>query len=881
MRKLPPPLSCVAALLALSTLPSTGAPLITEFLASNQTGILDEDLTRQDWIEIHNPDASPVNLGGYHLTDDAALPARWTFPSGVNLAPGAYLVVFASGKDRAVAGQNLHTNFSLASGGEYLGLYAPGGMGAALSEYAPTYPAQSGDVSYGLLNPVAGSPTGFFTTPTPGAANNAASAPAGPVLFVPASKTFNQGASFTVSLSTPSPTATIRYTINRGRPIGVEGITGTFTANAATDELTLAGHAFRDRDEVQIEGVNVNNLGQAINYYVIRTGANTIKLSTEPGGTPYDLTASSNVTLRRDAAVFTASGATMTSAYHPFYDRDPVQLSTTGTLPTGLAAGTTYYVVWLTRNTYQLSATLGGTGITTTATGTGVHTVRRQPAAIYSGPLTVNHSQRIRAQAFETARPDGPIGSEAYLALDAAAQTFTSPVPIMILHSWGSGHPSATAQTPEDTKEAVWFTFEPKPEGTPPATTMVARMTTVPDLATPGYFERRGSSTFGATKYSMTMGAYNESNTGKNVSPLGFASNDDFVLNAPWQFDTSLMHNDLIYRLSNEAGRYAPNTRHVEMFMSVNNETANTPGGNPAWGLVTGASTSADYYGVYSFQDKISRGNNRLDIEKLEPTDNTAPNVQGGYVFKIDRLDTGDAGVGGGGRTFAHVQPKEFSSYPAHLQVATNAQRTYLGGVLTAMYNACLSPNFMSPTLGYQAHLDVPAAIDHWWLSILPKSADAFRLSGYWHKSRYGKLVMGPIFDFDRAMGSTDGRDANPLTWRGDNGDLGTDYFHNAGIYSPNYFQYMFADPNYWQATIDRYEELRRGVLSTAHVHAIIDEWTELLDPGNGANTPAKRNFQKFGGYRAAGTFIAGIPAVGTNGTFRGEAKNFYTLQLH
>src|SRR5688500_7288108 len=102
-----------ALLLALFTSVVRAEPIITEFLASNQTGLVDSDGDRPDWIEIHNPDGEVVDLGGYHLTDDAGLPTRWTFPAGAIIQPGGYLVVFASGKDRVVAGSPLHTNFSL------------------------------------------------------------------------------------------------------------------------------------------------------------------------------------------------------------------------------------------------------------------------------------------------------------------------------------------------------------------------------------------------------------------------------------------------------------------------------------------------------------------------------------------------------------------------------------------------------------------------------------------------------------------------------------------------------------------------------------------------------------------------------------------------
>lgn len=74
------------------------APLINEVMASNGQTIRDEDGQSPDWIEIHNPGSSPLDLGGYGLTDGAD-PFRWVFPS-VHVLAGGHLVVFASGKDR-------------------------------------------------------------------------------------------------------------------------------------------------------------------------------------------------------------------------------------------------------------------------------------------------------------------------------------------------------------------------------------------------------------------------------------------------------------------------------------------------------------------------------------------------------------------------------------------------------------------------------------------------------------------------------------------------------------------------------------------------------------------------------------------------------------
>jgi hypothetical protein len=132
-------------------------------MASNSSSLIDEDGDHSDWIEIQNRGDMAIDLAGWHLSDEADNLDKWEFPS-VNLDPGAFLIVFASNKDRAVAGGQLHTDFELAAGGEYLALTAPDETTIA-TEFAPEYPAQATDVSYGGVP----QPT-FSTLLAPGAA---------------------------------------------------------------------------------------------------------------------------------------------------------------------------------------------------------------------------------------------------------------------------------------------------------------------------------------------------------------------------------------------------------------------------------------------------------------------------------------------------------------------------------------------------------------------------------------------------------------------------------------------------------------------------------------------------------------------------------------
>lgn len=150
-------------------------PVITEFMASNEETLVDDDGEPSDWIEIFNPTSQSLSLSGWFLTDSEDNKTRWQFPA-VNLGAGDYLIVFASGENRASPGSALHTDFKLSAGGEYLALVQPDGL-TVESEFSPEYPAQSTDVSYGVTQPLVGTEdpvNGFFVIATPGAPNGGA-----------------------------------------------------------------------------------------------------------------------------------------------------------------------------------------------------------------------------------------------------------------------------------------------------------------------------------------------------------------------------------------------------------------------------------------------------------------------------------------------------------------------------------------------------------------------------------------------------------------------------------------------------------------------------------------------------------------------------------
>ena len=230
-------LSIVVATLANSL--AQAELLISEFMAQNVSGLKDHHGEYSDWIEIHNPGPETRDLEGYSLTDSSRALGKWKFPRA-SVEAGGYLLVFASGRDEQLfrvnlrgrgirfplhRAQELHTNFKLDADGEYLALVKPDGK-TVCHAYAPKYPSQRRDVSYGIIGNGGEisrhSRTGRLLEPTPGKAN----APkllgfVHPVQFSQEAGFFEKP--FALHLKSATPGAEIRYTLTGGEPSPTTG----------------------------------------------------------------------------------------------------------------------------------------------------------------------------------------------------------------------------------------------------------------------------------------------------------------------------------------------------------------------------------------------------------------------------------------------------------------------------------------------------------------------------------------------------------------------------------------------------------------------------------------------------------------------------------
>lgn len=467
-------------------------------------------------------------------------------------------------------------------------------------------------------------------------------------------------------------------------------------------------------------------------------------------------------------------------------------------------------------------------------------TNRTEPSAastLYSAPLTISTTTMVRARAIETALGFAPglVHSETYLKLGAAAATFTSNLPVIVLDDFIGG-------TPTTDRQMFWTLFTPNA-----ATANRSALTNAPELATRGRMVVRGSSSAGWPKYSMNIEAWDEANEDTPVAPLGMAPEADWILQSNYDYDRGMIRNPFMAEFSNRIGRWAPHWRFVEVFANTNNGTLDYPG---------------DYLGVYALMEKPERGADRIDVERLDKNDLAGNDVTGGYIVKVDRVDPGTSGWVTS-RNFPLTEPFGTEvrlnygypeEFPSPAPAIPAAQSAYIRNYIQAFEDAVVQPNRINPTTGlyYTDYIDRDSWVDHGLLNILSQNADCFRLSTYMYKPRGGKLFAGPIWDFDRTMASTDSRSTTFTGWSAT--QPATD------IMTWGWWKFLWTEPDFWQRFTDRWSELRASTLTNASLTGLVTQFQTDLSEA------AVRNYAKW-----TATPPRDGPDAGTTATFSDE----------
>ncbi len=476
---------------------------------------------------------------------------------------------------------------------------------------------------------------------------------------------------------------------------------------------------------------------------------------------------------------------------------------------------------------------------------------------LYTNPISLTNSAWLRARTFDVGNNPSYEASnsisESYIALTSAIADRDSDLPILIIDTMGVAFPASGSS--EQASAAVAL-FDVDPE-TGRTNILDGNL----DYSGSGGFRRRGSSTGGNAKPSLAFETWGSSGDDENFSLLGMPEESDWVLYGPFSFDRAFIHEPFIYSLSNDLGLYASRTRMIEVF------------GNTGGGIV--GNSSADYLGLYALVEKIKQGSDRVDVPDADITAvydaskdifDQDEAIEDGYVFKIDRADPGEPQFTAGGYQLSWVYPKSPSD-DSNGQKVTGDQQDYVSDFLDEFWSVLNNSDKSianDPIDGWNKYIDASTWIDYHLLNVVAMNVDAQRLSTYFSLSD-GEISFGPIWDFDRSMESTDNRDDNPNVWRSEVGDLGTDFFGEAGNGSGGrWWRQLFQDPNFFQMYIDRYHDLRQNEFSDKAVDDRINQYAAIIEES------VPRNLSRW----SQSTPRSGGCYDGCDGTWQGEVEN-------
>ena len=328
-----------------------------------------------------------------------------------------------------------------------------------------------------------------------------------------------------------------------------------------------------------------------------------------------------------------------------------------------------------------------------------------------------------------------------------------------------------------------------------------------------------------------------------NVSLLGMPPENDWVLLANYN-DKTFLRNVLAFDIFEKMGNYATRTRYCEVVL--NNE----------------------YQGIYLLGEKIKVDDERVNISKLKPEDNTGNDLTGGYIINNDYYTATDSWMSRFSPLNKPAAKVYFVYYDPKPDELTTLQKTYIQEYINSLETILYSPYFKVPVFGYKAYIDTKSFSDYFIIGEVSRNVDAYKKSRFYYKnkdSKGGLLHSGPVWDFDWAWRNLK---ENCVHFNKTDGS-GWAYKVNecdAWPVPPSWEIRLLQDNEFANLIHARYFALRKTILSQARIDHSIDSVVTLIDEAQ------KRHFQK---WKILGINV-GTPESDTQpSTFSGEIEKF------
>ena len=395
-------------------------------------------------------------------------------------------------------------------------------------------------------------------------------------------------------------------------------------------------------------------------------------------------------------------------------------------------------------------------------------TTPTESSILYTVPGTISSTILIKARVFDTNCLPGKVVSHKYYSGYPSGVLTSSCLPIIVIDSLGQTIPDEPKITAR--MGVIWNTNGG----------INSVLHQFNDYDGEIGIELRGQSSMGFPK--KQYGIEFRNNAGEQIesSFLGLPEESDWVLNGPYS-DKSLMRNAISYYTERQMIEYAPRTKFCEVILN------------------------GSYNGVYLLIEKIARSKNRIDIEKLEPYENSEPDISGGYIIKRDKTygdPTNSYFDTAHGVRLSYVYPKYWNISPE--------QRAYILNYINEFENAILSAPDDGVVAAAEKYVDVNSFVDNYVHVQFTRNIDGFRISSYMYKDKNKKLFMSPQWDYNLSFGNADYLDG----WM-------TNGWYVS--YDPFWWREFLFDTNFVRLCGLRWMQLRKNTFTTSKVLQLVD----------------------------------------------------------
>lgn len=389
-------------------------------------------------------------------------------------------------------------------------------------------------------------------------------------------------------------------------------------------------------------------------------------------------------------------------------------------------------------------------------------------------------------------------------------ESFTSNLPLVVINTDGGERPPAhiiwdTEEKQYVPNDAVEIYLDGK-ISIYDNTNGTNCLSDTPSLESAIRLRRRGNSSVHYDKAQFLIKLVDDDGKANKQNLLNMGADNEWVLNVSF-IDKSLLRNYLAYAAASALMPYVPDCQFCE--------------------VVWYDGQNYQYEGVYLLMEKIKVGKNRVDLPSFAENSKNLP-----FLLRRDRWEPDRLLLDNYARRENLLEGVLRVEWPDEEKLSDKSIQRITDQIDT--FEKALFAEDYEEFLQYRDMIDIDSFVDYLILNEFFINYDAGFHSTYMYSGYDGKLTMGPVWDFDGAM---------------DNYHRNSAKLDTSAFFKAPWFEQLLRDPTFTERVMERYQELRKNILSDESITAFLDETVAYLGPAVDRDWARWGYFYKDGGY--------------------------------